>query len=954
MLDVLVRATFVVRAIFAPAAFAAMLAATAGLAQAQTGETSRPAAPTAIPLPGQVPQDEPPAPPVAAEACDKGAAIPFDPRTIAAPVYQFQLEGQTLSAAGALRALVAACRVAAEASPDNPRVAYQLLRSRYFDGDRTPAVIEAARRFARDGVSDAHLLLFRHGTQTDDGTVTRSEALEHLKAAAGLGNLEAEYALIQAMLGRPRGVMPADPQEAYRRAAALAKGALAGNAPQRDAFMTELRDVMRHLVVSLPIEEEGFTDQERKAAFAAAKALQASGDPAGTLLVAKALRAGRGTEPNPAEARRVLQAAGGERKAEKVMLAEMLIKGEGGPADPKRALDLLRDPGTRTVLGRGPLLADLLMANTITGPLPREAIAALEHDILSDPAKLKLAALAEATRLRLERPAQLDRNLQRMIGEGNREAAFALARLLLSGHPQFDEPARVRPVLARYATQGDYEARILSVAAQYAKDSDFDLRRFQTPGAGPSRIGDGDVHAWIDEGVARNHPLALLLFGKLSRRGILYPQDDEAATAAFIKAAERGNIEAMLLAGEAYDDGKGIRKDKVQRLRWWRAAAKLGSIAAREKLANAFVFDSFDKLMTLREGVTEVIALYGNGQGYRFADRSLPGGIGNVFLSSLFRGGRFQDAGNRALAAAIMDGFRLAPAGLEEEKLVPLVKALDDEVRVEIERALAREGFLKRPSDGFFGPEAREALRAWTEAKGPLPDATLPGAPQIAKAAPQGTPGTDTPPGAGSPEVAVELVDAARERAFAVGNAAKSDRDKIAAIRMLNTLARYGDHQARWALMKNYHQSKLIRGVVSGEELMRYGIDILVSKPRGVEKAEFEMIFSLTSLFQQRKAAAGARAFFDALRDDARLQDALVLNGLLKQFAFAPGICDALLAEARKQGIRDAGGEGCEEQAGEAFIAFAKSKGPAGVEIAARKAAAPEVRKLAEAPTARR
>ena len=44
-----------------------------------------------------------------------------------------------------------------------------------------------------------------------------------------------------------------------------------------------------------------------------------------------------------------------------------------------------------------------------------------------------------------------------------------------------------------------------------------------------------------------------------------------------------------------------------------------------------------------------------------------------------------------------------------------------------------------------------------------------------------------------------------------------------------------------------------------------------------------------------------------AIRDDKRLQDPLVLGGILKQFIFAPGACDAVLASAKRAGDRHCG-----------------------------------------------
>src|SRR5882757_875521 len=106
-------------------------------------------------------------------------------------------------------------------------------------------------------------------------------------------------------------------------------------------------------------------------------------------------------------------------------------------------------------------------------------------------------------------------------------------------------------------------------------------------------------------------------------------------------------------------------------------ARRRGSLEARERLAGAFTFDSFDHLMTLREGVTERLALFFN------ASSTASGGFGiseaNIALSGMFSGA--DPAGRTATAQAVLDAYRLAPAGLEEDKLVSTLKAFPDEIR---------------------------------------------------------------------------------------------------------------------------------------------------------------------------------------------------------------------------------------------------------------------------------
>ncbi|TIV69264.1 MAG: hypothetical protein E5V89_19545 [Mesorhizobium sp.] len=159
-------------------------------------------------------------------------------------------------------------------------------------------------------------------------------------------------------------------------------------------------------------------------------------------------------------------------------------------------------------------------------------------------------------------------------------------------------------------------------------------------------------------------------------------------------------------------------------------------------------------------------------------------------------------------------------------------------------------------------------------------------------------------------------------------------------------LARYGDLPSRWALVRNYHQAKAVRAVVTPDQVTRYALDILVSKPAGVDKAEFEFIFDLTQIAKDRKSKTVGSATLQAVRDDPRLQDPLTLGAIMGQFAFAPNACDSVLAAARKASIDGVGEDGCDEQTRTALIAFAKDKGASGIDAAARKAAAEEIKTL--------
>jgi len=287
--------------------------------------------------------------------------------------------------------------------------------------------------------------------------------------------------------------------------------------------------------------------------------------------------------------------------------------------------------------------------------------------------------------------------------------------------------------------------------------------------------------------------------------------------------------------------------------------------------------------------------------------------IGSVFSF----GGRAMEAGSAAVAEAVMNAFREAPAGLQDTTLVGIGRAMPDEIRIAIEEKLKSEGFYSGETRGYFGPEARKALGAWVDAKGPVDlraDASTP----LAQPLPQDKGANAVSPG---------VLDRVRDRAFKDAMAAKTDREKITALAALNALARYGDMAPRWALLRNYHQAQVVRKAVTPGEITRYGLDILVARPEGMDKAEFEFIFVVSQLYQDGKIGEFADALLAAIRDDTRLQDPLTLGGIMQQVYFAPGACDAVLEAAKAAKVRDLGLEGCDDRSREGGPVWTRRRG---------------------------
>jgi TPR repeat protein len=865
-------------------------------------------------------------------ACDHGASVPLDPEAKAAPVQFLELYPEDFDLTK-LKTLQGKCQQAMVGAPKQKRLHLQWLRiAVLLNEPGSEWLLPQLQAYAEKGSAEANFLLFqlfvsnRNRTDRAPIPISREQALAALQKAADKGHLQALQDLLSQYSRGP--LLRRDGRKAFETAQRIMDAPRQGSAPGR--FETHIRSRMPLVMALTALEEKGFTPNEQREAFALVAA-EVEADPGLSfpfLAYARALRFGLGTAKDPVKARKALEARAAKDKDVVPMLADMIARGEGGPADVKRALAMLQTEKLLRVNDAGAVLAGLLLDPKIAGSRPREAVLALSRSYDLDD-RIKLAGLLLDYHPRIEFKESLLKDLADAAEAGEPGAGLALARLKLSDNSDFFDINGARAVLKPLVDQGDREAIWLYAASQFDNQHSItSITGFENPGFSEEQVKD-----LIEEGMAKKESQAFLLHAKLLRRGVIYPQDDEKATKMLIEAANLGNVEAMLLLGKAYDDGLGIAKNPRERLRAWRLAAQKGSLKARQNLANAFTFDTFDKLLTLQEGVTGRIVLYNNGIGRRL-DGLGGGDMAQIEFVGLFDG-RAMEAGSDAVAEAVMNAFREAPAGLEEKTLVGLGKAMPDEVRVAIEKKLQADGFYRGAPNGYFGPEVRKALADWVDAKGPLEMASAEPDTQDVQAAADKTDAV--------PRV---ILDRVRDKAFKQAMAAKSDKQKLAALKQLNILARYGDLAPRWALVRNYHQARVVRKAVTPAEITRYGLDILVTKPEGMDKAEFEFIFDVTQIAQDGKSSLFGDAVLAAIRDDKRLQDPLTLGSIMKQFIFAPEACDAVLRSARKAGIQGLGEDGCGEDVLKGMIDYAKKKGESGIAATARKEAALEIKSL--------
>lgn len=544
-----------------------------------------------------------------------------------------------------------------------------------------------------------------------------------LRSAALAGHVDAMLLYASAIAIPKSSLAEAqDPVEAARILAVLGTGAV-DKRPDSSDYVASKRFEAVLLRARLMTNNPAFSEADKLAAFETFKRLAEAGDNEAKLSFATSLEKGRSTDPDPVRARAIfteLAALPSERPTRYVAntaiasLARMMIEGRGGPADPVQARALLEKALAEKPLNAPELstsLATLLMDGAQVAREPRKAMALLEQSLYGREALLLMARLLEASRFSTPKANDL---LERLVaaakGSDGREPAMALGRLAAAGIHPFATSTDVITVLAPFA-KDDLDARLLLVRVTMRNLGSSSFKLFLDPS---SPYDAGSIPAVIEEGIKAGKPAALVIRALMLREGDLVPQDDRAATKALIEAAKSNDPEALTLLGKAYDEGLGVKRDQKAAAAAWRAAARQNHLEAREAIASGAIFGGS---IPIREALIETIGLYSNGEGFRFDSSMIPS---SAKLAGVFSGGRMMGADVDQIADVLLDGLRYAPAGLDDERLVPLAKAQTDDVRVAIEKRLKAEGFYAGETDGFFDPPVRDAVRAYVKAKGPL------------------------------------------------------------------------------------------------------------------------------------------------------------------------------------------------------------------------------------------
>jgi TPR repeat protein len=629
-----------------------------------------------------------------------------------------------------------ACSASAGAKDAHPRFRYQQARLEAFEGyldtrskSKPAGSLRVIEDYAGRSWPDARFMLARLGSWAEpDAAPARLAVFKAaLLDAADQGHIEA---LDDAAwhLARP-GFGYFDPGEGdVVRAAGYFARLAEGAPPPPHTESKDWKAWVRYSAVinraMLVAAEAAFGEDEKRAAFALFKAWAEAGDPRGKLEYAKSLELGRSTAKDPAAAIALYEElrtrtdegeVGGVAGAAAVRLANMLMSGAAdGKADPARARLVLEEAvaSGATVAGQTKvLLAALLSEGEYFAREPQKALELLEPDVYDTETCIMLARLIIRTEYSIKSAETFIKTLEHAAIKINRkDAAMALGLLAAKGGHPFDKAPEAIRALAHHA-KDDLDTRLLLARITQVNLASSSFKPFLAP---DSPLKEADILAAIAEGETAGKPDALLLKSMMLRKGWMMPQDDRTATKLLFKAAEMGNEEAMVLAADAYRDGPGVKKNPKEAVKLWRAAARKGNLAAREAIVSYF---AFFKEISLAEGIGGTMALFANGEGFRFGDRVIPSG---AKLAGAFVNGRILQSSLAEVAAAALNGFRHAPASLEEEPMLAIAKALPEEARAAIETALKAEGFYGGEPEGYFDPPVREALRAYVKAKGPL------------------------------------------------------------------------------------------------------------------------------------------------------------------------------------------------------------------------------------------
>jgi hypothetical protein len=335
----------------------------------------------------------------------------------------------------------ASCRKAFDADPANTELKVAVARNLPYA--RKDEAVAMLREAAAQGNAEAHYQLYEHHKSWDRGDldkvplVTRTEAAEALRKAAELGHPLAMQTLVRRL--EDGDIVKRDPVAArYWAERAVAN-------PARDSSKAGLLVTLGRLLAASDKPDERARGLEILEGMSKAEVFGARRE------LAIAIR-----KEDPVRARTLLEEA---RRPDPggaiVPLAEMLISGEGGPADPKRAVSLLK-AASDSWMAKG-MLGRLALEGKWVPRDVQEAVRLIDISSSYDfDARLQvMRLLAEHPEIRVSYPKRVLYDAVHAAELDEPGAMKALVELKLSANSQFqDRPGACR-LIETAVSRGD-------------------------------------------------------------------------------------------------------------------------------------------------------------------------------------------------------------------------------------------------------------------------------------------------------------------------------------------------------------------------------------------------------------------------------------------------------------------------------------------------------------------
>ena len=342
-----------------------------------------------------------------------------------------------------LKTWVEICHQAVAANPADTRFKVALSKALWHKDGR-PASLGPLREAAAQNDTEALLAIFNDFNSFDRNAnrpdlIPRAEAEKALRRAAELGNAEAIFRL--ATILRRGGPFKHDMAESRR----WGERALAN--PPKD-----MRTVDIQVLIGEWLSESDNAD-EHKRGVAMLEPLAKAGRGDAQAYLAVAIRSS-----DPVRARALLESAVRTYPGHALApLSDMLVKGEGGAKDEKRALSLLQGRSASDAQHAKWALGQLFLEGRL---VPRDVAQALK--LLGPWSQWDYDTLLQIVRLLADNPdvpvSDQDRNLHRAVEDaelGEPGAMDALIALKLSANKQFADKAGGCALAERAVKRGE-------------------------------------------------------------------------------------------------------------------------------------------------------------------------------------------------------------------------------------------------------------------------------------------------------------------------------------------------------------------------------------------------------------------------------------------------------------------------------------------------------------------